>query len=114
MPFDPAREAIGENGGGTTTASAQAGIGKQEAAARALAGVEENDPDPFGKLKGCEARPDETQALAGQLEAVEIELAEANAFMEAHGFSVTVGRRVAALEERQRGLVERLAEARQE
>jgi DNA invertase Pin-like site-specific DNA recombinase len=67
---------------------------------------------PRDVLEGGE-RPDETLTLAGQLAGVEAELADASAFMEANGFSPTIGKRVAALEAQKRDLGERLAEARQ-
>jgi hypothetical protein len=57
--------------------------------------------------------PAETDTLAGQLALVEDELAQATAFMEAKGFSVTIGQRVQKLEAQQRELTEQLAAARE-
>jgi DNA invertase Pin-like site-specific DNA recombinase len=68
--------------------------------------------DPKEILNG-DRGPDETQVLGGELARVETELAEASAFMHASGFSVTIGKRVAELETRQRELNEQLREARQ-
>jgi Recombinase len=68
--------------------------------------------DPHEILNGDDG-PDETTALARALDGVEAELAEAAAFMDAHGFSATIGRRVAALEARKTGLAGQLAEARE-
>ncbi len=62
-------------------------------------------------LNGDEG-PDETLALAAELAGVEAELADAAAFMEANGFSATIGKRVNGLEGRKRDLAARLAEAR--
>ena len=56
--------------------------------------------------------PDETATLAGELVGVEAELTDAAAFMQAHGFSLTIGKRIADLETRKRELAERVAEAR--
>lgn len=67
--------------------------------------------DPHEILNGDQG-PDETVSLAGQLAGVEAELADASAFMDANGFSLTIGKRVAALEERKRELAAELAEAR--
>jgi DNA invertase Pin-like site-specific DNA recombinase len=67
--------------------------------------------DPHEILNGD--RPaDETATLAAELVGVEAELAEAAAFMEAHGFSATIGKRIAALEAKKANLAEKLAEAR--
>jgi DNA invertase Pin-like site-specific DNA recombinase len=52
-------------------------------------------------------------ALAEELAGVEKELTKAAAFMDANGFSPTIGRRVAKLEARQRELAAALVEARQ-
>jgi DNA invertase Pin-like site-specific DNA recombinase len=68
--------------------------------------------DPHEILNG-DAGPDDSLALAAQLAGVEAELAEASAFMDANGFSATIGKRVTALEERKRQLAADLAEARQ-
>src|SRR5262249_32734685 len=57
--------------------------------------------------------PDEAAVLSGEAASIDAELAEAAAFMDAHGFSVTIGKRVQALEQRKRELAPRLAEARQ-
>jgi DNA invertase Pin-like site-specific DNA recombinase len=66
--------------------------------------------DPHDILNG-DSGPDETLVLGGQLADVESELAEATAFMDAHGFSPTIGKRVTELEGRQGDLAKRLAEA---
>jgi hypothetical protein len=68
--------------------------------------------DPHEILNG-DSGPDETTRLRKDLDAVEGEIAEASAFMNAHGFSPTIGRRVADLEARQHELAELLAVARQ-
>jgi DNA invertase Pin-like site-specific DNA recombinase len=68
--------------------------------------------DPHEILNGDDG-PDESLALARELEGVEAELADAAAFMDANGFSATIGRRVAALEARKADLAGRLAEARE-
>lgn len=57
--------------------------------------------------------PDETLTLGSELALVESELAEAGAFMDANGFSTTIGKRVTVLEARKRDLVEKLAVAKQ-
>jgi DNA invertase Pin-like site-specific DNA recombinase len=67
--------------------------------------------DPHEILNG-DSGPDESLVLAGQLAGIESELAEASAFMEANGFSPTIGKRVTELEARKRAVAERLAEAR--
>jgi hypothetical protein len=69
--------------------------------------------NPREILNGDDGEPDETLELAGELAGVDAELADAVAFMEAHGFSATIGKRVQVLEERKRDLGARLAEARQ-
>jgi hypothetical protein len=68
--------------------------------------------NPHEILNG-DSGPDESLTLAGQLADVEGELAEAAAFMDAHGFSATIGKRVTELEARQRDLTARLAVARE-
>lgn len=68
--------------------------------------------DPHEILNGASG-PDEATELGKQFAGVEAELAEANAFMDAHGFSESIGRRVVALEDRKRDLAARLALARQ-
>jgi len=68
--------------------------------------------DPHEILNG-DSGPDETLTLAGEMAHVETELAEASAFMEANGFSPTIGKRVNDLEARKSGLAERLAAALQ-
>jgi hypothetical protein len=68
--------------------------------------------DPHKILNGDD-QPDDALTLAADLEAVERELAEASAFMDTHGFSATIGKRVTALEDRKRVLTEELAEARE-
>jgi DNA invertase Pin-like site-specific DNA recombinase len=67
--------------------------------------------DPHEILNGDQP-PDETATLAGELVGIEAELVDAASFMEANGFSQTIGKRVADLETRKRVLAERLAEAR--
>ena len=68
--------------------------------------------DPHEILNG-DHPPDETATLAGELVGIEAELADAAAFMEANGFSPTIGKRIADLETRKREQAERLADARQ-
>lgn len=68
--------------------------------------------DPHEILNG-DRPPDETTARRAELDATEAELAEAVAFMDANGFSATIGKRIKDLETRQRDLVAQLAEARQ-
>jgi DNA invertase Pin-like site-specific DNA recombinase len=68
--------------------------------------------DPHEILNG-DSGPDETVELGKQFAAVEVELAEAAAFMEAHGFSATIGKRITGLEVKKRDLAEQLATARQ-
>jgi DNA invertase Pin-like site-specific DNA recombinase len=68
--------------------------------------------DPHEILNGGQ-RPDQTLILAGQLEAIETELVETAVFMEQHGFSVTIGKRITELERQKQDLVEQLQEARQ-
>lgn len=68
--------------------------------------------DPHSILNG-DHEPDEAAALAQQEKGIENELAEATAFMDEHGFSVGIGKRVKALEESLRQLRERLAVAAQ-
>jgi DNA invertase Pin-like site-specific DNA recombinase len=67
--------------------------------------------DPHDILNG-DHPPDETTALARDLGGVEAELADANVFMNIHGFSVSIGKRIAALEVRQADLTARLEAAR--
>jgi DNA invertase Pin-like site-specific DNA recombinase len=59
------------------------------------------------EILGGSSGPDEAEVLAGELARVEEELASAAAFMTANGFSPTIGRRVAELENRQRELLEK-------
>jgi DNA invertase Pin-like site-specific DNA recombinase len=68
--------------------------------------------DPREILHG-DRGPDETLALGKQLSAVESELAEATADMDANGFSPTIAKRVRSLEDRQRATVAALAAARE-
>jgi hypothetical protein len=56
---------------------------------------------------------DEVAAVSAELASVVAELAEANAFMDANGFSPSIGRRVQHLEDRQDDLSRRLDDARQ-
>jgi hypothetical protein len=75
----------------------------------------------LSKLREIDARdilngdtpPDETAALAAELVGVEAELADAVAFMEANGFSPTIGKRITDLESKKSDLAIRLADARQ-
>jgi hypothetical protein len=67
--------------------------------------------DPHEILNGDQP-PDETGALAAELVGVEAEIADAAAFMEANGFSPTIGKRIADLEARKARLAEQLVEAR--
>jgi DNA invertase Pin-like site-specific DNA recombinase len=67
--------------------------------------------DPHDILNG-DHPPDETTALAGEMVGIEAELAEAAIFMDANGFSPTIGKRIADLEARKKELAERLADAR--
>jgi DNA invertase Pin-like site-specific DNA recombinase len=68
--------------------------------------------DPHSILNG-DSGPDETLGLSGELLKVEAELGDAVAFMNEHGFSVAIGKRVSELETRKSRLAEQLAEARQ-
>src|SRR5262249_38564120 len=56
--------------------------------------------------------PDKSKTLLDELGAVKAELAEAEAFMQANGFSPTIGKRVTELEAREDDLAKQLAEAR--
>jgi hypothetical protein len=67
--------------------------------------------DPKSILDGGH-KTNAAAALAGQLAGVESELKDASAFMDAHGFSATIGKRVSGLEARQRELTAALVEAR--
>jgi DNA invertase Pin-like site-specific DNA recombinase len=58
--------------------------------------------------------PDRVLALTKERAGVEAELADANAFMDEHGFSPSVGKRVKALEDRLADLARELAEAERE
>jgi DNA invertase Pin-like site-specific DNA recombinase len=69
--------------------------------------------DPHEILNGGSG-PDPTLVLAGELEAIEAELTETAVFMEANGFSPTIGKRIKELESRKQDLVARLQEARQQ
>jgi hypothetical protein len=68
--------------------------------------------DPHKILNGDD-KPDDALTLAADLEAVEAELARASAFMDEHGFSETIGKRITALEDSKRALTDELAEARE-
>jgi hypothetical protein len=72
-----------------------------------LSRLEEIDPR---EILGDD-KPDESAALASELAGVEAELAKAESYMDRHGFSATIGKRVTALETRQYDLNQRLAEA---
>jgi hypothetical protein len=74
-----------------------------------LSRLEEIDPHEI--LNGDHA-PDETAPLAAELAQVDAELSEAAAFMDANGFSPTIGKRVAALEARKCDVAAQLLEAR--
>jgi DNA invertase Pin-like site-specific DNA recombinase len=75
-----------------------------------LSKLREIDPNAIlGRPNG----PDEVMVAAGQLAVIEAELAEADAFMEANGFSATIGKRVTGLEARKADLAAQLAAARQ-
>lgn len=69
--------------------------------------------DPHDILNG-DTGPDATVALAAEYARIEAELADATAFMEEHGFSATIGKRVQALEAQKRTLGEQLSAARQQ
>jgi hypothetical protein len=58
-------------------------------------------------------QPDDTLALASQLAGVKAELAEASAFMDAHGFNQRIGNRLNDLEAWERELTRRLSEAKE-
>jgi DNA invertase Pin-like site-specific DNA recombinase len=68
--------------------------------------------NPHDILNGDQG-PDDTLALAGQLAAVESELAEAKAFMDARGFNTVIGERILELTARRQAVSEQLALARQ-
>jgi hypothetical protein len=67
--------------------------------------------DPHEILNG-DLPPDETRTLSGELTGIQAELDDAAAFMEANGFSPTIGQRIAALEARKQDVAARLADAR--
>jgi DNA invertase Pin-like site-specific DNA recombinase len=67
--------------------------------------------DPHDILNG-DGGPDEVAVLAGERAKAETELGEAVAWMEANGFSPTIGQRVTALEAKKAELSDRLASAR--
>jgi DNA invertase Pin-like site-specific DNA recombinase len=66
---------------------------------------------PASEALGPDGAPAEADAAAAALAGVEAELAEASAYMEANGFSLTIARRVTGLEKRQAELGQALAEA---
>jgi hypothetical protein len=68
--------------------------------------------DPHEILNGRSA-PDESLALAGQFAAIEKELKEARDFMDAKGFSASIGQRIMDLEAKQKEIGDALAAARQ-
>jgi hypothetical protein len=68
--------------------------------------------DPREILNG-RAGPDESFTLRQLHDGAEAELAEASAYMDAHGFSPTIARRITDLEARLADLAGRLAEARE-
>jgi hypothetical protein len=63
---------------------------------------------------GEDEAPSAVAVLSGELARVEAELAEAEAFMNAEGFSVTIGKRVKDLEARKIEVAEQLAQARRQ
>jgi DNA invertase Pin-like site-specific DNA recombinase len=69
--------------------------------------------DPHEILNGDHPH-DETVVLAAELGAIESELAEATAWMDANGFSAAIAKRIADLETRKAGKGEELAQARME
>jgi DNA invertase Pin-like site-specific DNA recombinase len=74
-----------------------------------LSKLKELDPR---ELLGDDGAPSEMLNLDGELAGVEAELSDAAAFMESHGFSPTIGKRVTDLEARKRTLEVKLVEAR--
>jgi DNA invertase Pin-like site-specific DNA recombinase len=66
--------------------------------------------DP-AEVMGEDTAPSEVKTFTTELDNVQAELAELAAYLEAHGFSLTLGQRVTALESRKAALVEQLAEA---
>jgi DNA invertase Pin-like site-specific DNA recombinase len=75
-----------------------------------LAKLQELDP---ATVMGEDTAPAELTNLGLELDQVRAELAEVAAYLDAHGFSLTLGQRVTTLEGRKAELTERLAEARQ-
>jgi DNA invertase Pin-like site-specific DNA recombinase len=73
--------------------------------------LREVNPQQVVPAAGGGAGPGDAKVLQGRLDRCEAELAEANAFMDAEGFSVSIGRRVTALESEQRELQKKLEEA---
>jgi DNA invertase Pin-like site-specific DNA recombinase len=65
------------------------------------------------QVLGRDDAPDDVMIYSGELAGVEAELGEAVAFMEANGFSATIGKRVQDLEAKKRDVAAKLAEARQ-
>lgn len=68
--------------------------------------------DPHEIING-RSGTDDVLVLSGELDSVEAELVEASAYMEAHGFSPTIGKRISGLEARKAELTARRAEAQQ-
>lgn len=69
---------------------------------------------PLSEVVGTNNKgPDVKAILSRELAGVDAELANATAYMEANGFSSTIGKRVTALEARKRDLLERLTVERQ-
>jgi DNA invertase Pin-like site-specific DNA recombinase len=80
---------------------------------RAVLGeLRELDPKEVLPPADEEASQDEAGRLQAELNGIEVELAEAAAFMESQGFSPTIGRRITELESRKKELGERLLDAK--
>jgi DNA invertase Pin-like site-specific DNA recombinase len=73
-----------------------------------LSCLEELDPGEF--INGQDGR-DETMILAGERAGIEAELTQAGAYMEKHGFSATIGKRISVLEQRLREVNQQLRAA---
>jgi DNA invertase Pin-like site-specific DNA recombinase len=76
-----------------------------------LGALRELDPREILPRKEDPTR-DEGALLRDSLAGIEAELAEASAFMEAHGFSATIGKRIAALEAKKADLAKQLLETK--
>jgi DNA invertase Pin-like site-specific DNA recombinase len=77
-----------------------------------LGALRELDPRDVLPPNGENTSPDEAAQLQTELDGVEAELAEATAFMEANGFSPTIGKRIAALEARKKEWGAKLLDAK--